>query len=202
MVLSIDFDYIMAPCIQEYNSNINPDQISLERFYTFSKFDCKFEYDKEKLDWIKLLIKQLNPNCTKGYVINDHSEIVTALTNEYNLNKYMPPYTIINIDHHHDLGYRFSFDECHCANWAQYLINNGLLNKYIWVKNKNSNTIINEEHSLCPGIITTLEQNDFILDPNKIDIFVLCLSYPWIPPQFNNLILEIIGYTCNHWGGG
>ena len=111
MVLSIDFDYIMAPCIQEYNNNINSNNIFAERKYTFSNLKCDFGYDKEKLDWLKSLIKQLDPNRTKAYVINDHSEVVTALTNEYNLNDYNPPYQIINIDHHHDLGYRFDFGD-------------------------------------------------------------------------------------------
>lgn len=202
MVLSIDFDYIMAPCIQEYNNNINSNNIFAERKYTFSNLKCDFEYDKEKLDWLKSLIKQLGPNRTKAYVINDHSEVATALTNEYNLNDYNPPYQVINIDHHHDLGYRFAFDECNCANWAQYLINIGVMDKYIWVRNNNSDIVIPEEHSLCPGMIQTLSQEEFVLDPNKIDIFVLCLSYPWIPPEFDHLILGMIGFVCNHWGGG
>lgn len=202
MVLSIDFDYIMAPCIQEYNNVINVSQI--ERIQTFKQFpNVKFTYDEDKLKWLNSLVDQLDPGRTKCYIINDHSELVTALTNEYNLNNYAPPYEIVNIDHHHDLGYRFAFGECNCANWAQYLINIGILNKYIWIRNNNSDMVMPEEHTICNSIIIEpLLQEEFEFNPKDYDIFILCISYPWIPPQFDNQILGMMNRVCNHWGGG
>ena len=95
-ILSIDFDIIMAPVIEYYNNmvpgktwediqNENPGMITPKAdLYHFNFI-------------IQLLEKHLK-DINNLYIAFNHKKIIDFLENEKSI-------SIINIDHHHDLGY-------------------------------------------------------------------------------------------------
>ena len=96
-VLTIDFDIVMYQDLQLYNDAINsnhPMDIMTEEFplLQYVRFDSRFYQDLTNL----LIGIFLNVDKDKIYFCANH-EFITSLITE--------PVNIINIDHHHDIGY-------------------------------------------------------------------------------------------------
>lgn len=172
-ILSIDFDIIMEPSIQFYNSMTQTSwedrsfgnsyaNILVANYMTYQKI---FQY---LLNLTSKLPKE------KIHFILDHHHIISFLDPQ-------EKYIITNIDHHHDKGYPqndepdIDAQELNCGNWVNFVPN---LDKYLWIKNINSIDIINNEK------IEGINIGDFNLNnlSTPTEVFI-CFSIPWIPPN-------------------
>lgn len=190
-VLSIDFDIIMAPCINLYNdlsgegvnSQVNWERILYER--DLEKFLC---YDSKILtDLFKLLKQQ---KC-KFEFIESHADIVPFITEKCDLT---------NIDFHHDIYYnkesceRFANDEYTCANWVGYLGYKDLINTYYWIKAGNSKPFLDKWDK--PWEKANSEE---IPRLGEFDKVIICFSPNWVPYKYRHLydlIKEVFSERC------
>lgn len=176
-ILSIDFDIIMAPSIQLYNDMVpmlSWDELLKNPQLILSQADL-IHYKR-----LTILITQIISYLEKDSIIfiENHGLAYDFIKNNNNID-------LINIDHHHDIGYPNSEeDKVTCANWIEFLNKEGKINSYIWLNNDTSIDCI---------IDTNLKYKNFLLkdynlsDIGKIDKLILCLSEPWIPPAYRNL---------------
>lgn len=193
-VLSIDFDYIMYPCINLYNNMCfgdgNPtliwDIIERER-----NIEDKLSFDKQYFLFINKLIMSniINNNDIKFISIENHGDIVDHLLKYENTK-----FDILNIDHHHDFIYNTSdvsisevldFDKYTCGNWGYYLFKKGhLFNDFRWMKTPTSSTYNGPDSDA----IKILTKNDWesVLEEH-FDIIFLCLSPQWVPYKYKHL---------------
>ena len=189
-IVTIDFDIIMAPSINLYNNlvpSISWEKLEEDPYFKLLKIDgihyqkivnyiikCMFSISKERIHFIE-----------------DHGQAVRYIKEKCDL---------INIDHHHDIGYGENLDIQEmptCANWAYYLYKNNLINSYTWINNNNSEQISLEEKLQIPT--TTYDLHTFNLDSLKIpNELIICLSEPWTPPYIRPLFYTIMD-ICNRY---
>ena len=102
-------------------------------------------------------------------------------------------YNIINIDHHHDLGYGNNAQkgyELNCANWVKHMMDNNQCSSYMWFRNQDSelNGGVDQTDvtSLCTDILLTMDTNlDGLATP---DLLCIVTSPQWVPPKFLYLL--------------
>ena len=118
-----------------------------------------------------------------------HEHIGRFLTNENDLE-------IVNIDHHHDLGYKEDekFEKCHNANWAYYFFKQGKLKKYIWLNNNNSDMIPPPRYENCfsSQLFCEMDESKYIEQFGKPDKIFLCLSPEWVPSHYAPLFYLLL----------
>lgn len=198
-ILSIDFDYIMYPCIKLYNEkcagNGNPTEIwnILEHDLEINNF---LSYDAKALLSIAKLIKYVKDNFNAIIIpIQEHQEIVDdLLTKDYNNSTY----DLINIDYHHDIFYRKSditqarnFNKYNCSNWVGYLFISDKINSYSWIKAPNSDLYTKAIKDIDYTILSRSDIDDYSLFDN-IDTVYICFSPQWVPYKYKHLYDMII----------
>lgn len=113
-----------------------------------------------------------------------HERIGDFLKNENNLE-------IVNIDHHHDLGYDEddTYEKYTCANWAYYLFKKGKINNYTWLNNNNSDIIPppRNEHCFSKECFCDITETSYINKFGRPDKIFICLSPEWVPEQYHGL---------------
>lgn len=178
-ILSIDFDIIMAPCIEIYNNMVpSLDWRELEKIPQLKVLTADLiHYNR----LTKYLIKLSNYIDKENiFFIENHAQIINYLKDDDQID-------LINIDHHHDIGYFHKDnenDKLNCGNWVGYLLDNNILSSYTWICNENS--IDYKENKIIPYDKRYL----FKLDLDTIPIpdkLIICLSEPWVPPNFREL---------------
>jgi hypothetical protein len=181
----------MAPSIEAYNSRVPElswDKLSKE--CTYPSYNADLELYAELTNFLFTLLD--NNTVDKFYFIDSHDTIIDFLDE----NK---EYCIINIDHHHDIGYdppdAKEKSPLNCGNWVQFVPN---LKHYHWVRNINS--IMPPDYitinNMTEGLISSFNYAQ-VKNPNKIFI---CLSTPWIPPMYRSLYflwMDIYNKTFN-----
>ena len=187
-VLSIDFDYIMAPCIKLYNSSVCGSENStvvwnkLEQENGIDKF---LSYDAFSLAKIfEVVIK----NALKGaefITIESHEQIVKCLPNDEKID-------LVNVDFHHDIMYNNSSvqsildqDEYNCADWVGYLHLKQRLNSYKWVKAAQSDMYFDDGNIGIKFEVAGRQSLPELKD--DFDYVVLCLSPQWVPYKYHHL---------------
>ena len=164
-VISIDFDIVMAPSIEQYN-NLVP-KLSwndLKQLPYLSDLNYDKDIYNKLINYINLYPKE------KRIFIKEHDEIIKYITE---------PCYLINVDHHHDCGYENNGDKVSCANWLNYLfINNLITDNPIWYCDRNSGL----QH---PDWIKVeyIEDKDIPMG----DLLIVANSVPWIPPEYQFL---------------
>lgn len=222
-VLSIDFDYIMFPCISLYNDmaggDANPTQV-----WKQIEFERKLKeflsYDANAYAALMDICVRNSLNKAKIIPIIGHEEIISYL--ETNCEEFFnnPAENIVdNIDFHHDVLYnKEDFNEivnhanASCANWGGYLLFKDLVHQYTWYDTPHS-TPFTLSQFFAPNEIDNVEvvqeikcriDNNFkhkhfgdLMDiEDDYDIIFLCLSPQWVPYQFHHLY-DLIVSTCN-----
>ena len=140
------------------------------------------------------LIKYANPDLKlyekiTEYLLNKINKIPIIFidTHEEILKYINEPSVVINIDHHHDLGYnefQINDDKIVCGNWAYKGLKNGKIQNYIWLHEYMSTPIICEEKLNIVNLnINEINLNN-LQNPSKI---IICSSYCWIPTQIRPL---------------
>ena len=195
-VLSIDMDYIMAPCINLYNDCVGGDEFANMPFWAkvneIRGVDKYLEYDPNKLlfvvDVLTNALKNVEPD--KILFAAEHDMILELLCRDDN------PYerfNVYNIDHHHDIYYNPTqkseidrFDYACLANWVYYLGKNEKIIKYFWVRNENSMPFPNGEISELTFPFDDeelFEHREKIFDV-KFDYIFCCQSHEYFPDKF------------------
>ena len=187
-ILSVDFDWIMEPCIDFYNDRATQ-LVPLDDLLKSSpNVYLKPSYEK----FVTLITYATNiartlPSAKNVYFGINHQEIIPAIENIWNLKD--KNYNIYNIDHHHDCGYGASTLQdinnqgLSCGNWIAYCKN---LKKYTWINNKNSYTEMPDE------MFQKLQQYTISNDINIInyidfDYIFVCASPGWVPSELSPL---------------
>jgi len=123
------------------------------------------------------------------YVAFSHKNIGEFLKNENDLE-------IVNIDHHHDLGYDETelFETCTCANWVYYFFKQGKIKSYLWLNNSNSGIIPppRAEDCFSSEYFCNIEEDEFINRFGKPDKIFICLSPEWVPEQYHPLFFLML----------
>ena len=179
-ILTIDFDTIMAPSVEIYNHLVGPTNV--DRLINDIPYLQYVPADLQIYNNLtSLVIKLFKTLKSKEiFFIADHSLILKHLSDKES-------YEVINVDHHHDLGYNKFYEKLDCGNWARFGIKKGLIDKYTWYHNRNSN---------CDYDIKDLRINDIShfwlpdkLELDNIDMLFLCLSPQWVPQHYFPLYL-------------
>lgn len=202
-ILSIDFDIIMAPVIEYYNG-----MVPRRTWNDIQEENPGLITPKADFFHYNILIQLLEKNIKKDskiYIAFNHKMIIDFLEDDNNLN-------IVNIDHHHDLGYdekddtkEGTLNSPNCGNWAKYLFDSNKMKNYVWIKNVNSVGIVREKINEQMTKYEILEKNfcefyDKILSLNFDKIFI-CLSPEWVPPYYHTLfygLLDWLNFKFNY----
>lgn len=203
-VLSIDFDIVMAPDINLYNDIINcqGNQVTIEKLieshYFLSGLRVDFEHYKKLTLYLLEVIKSLKPEDIR--ISYNHEDIKYLLKDLSNVN-------VINIDHHHDLGYDSDEDlrgckECSCANWAKYFLDRKNIATYTWIKNTNSNEkkdmfLQSWSKNLYERELININSLEEFLP--KIDKLFICLSPEWVPEWYHSLFYLWVDYFNKYY---
>ena len=208
MVLSIDLDFILKPCIQLYNDKIHASSENLQAMWEdiIKERDLErfLSVDSENLEYIKNLIKSCAEQQPYVYFSDDHGSILSAINDEILAERMDYPIDVVNIDHHHDVYYNGNngkdlvdkYDEADCSNWVYFLMKKRILAKYFWVRNENSIDHIGGER------ILKMYKQDFDLEKTedkKVDLLFITSSLPWFPPKFKEYYFSIIKLVLNNW---
>ena len=190
-VVTIDFDIIMAPSISLYNGLVPAStwhDLEKDPYYQILKIDA-IHYQKI-VDYVMDCI--LNMPKEHIHFIEDHGQVPRYINTKCDL---------INIDHHHDVGYGDDLEiqeSPTCANWVYYLDKNNFLNSYTWIHNDNSEQIPPDKNKIKIPITTHI-LNEFDLDTLGIPSeLIICLSEPWTPPYIRPLFYTIMD-ICNKY---
>lgn len=185
-ILSIDFDIIMAPSIELYNDSTTKGWEFLESFPQMQSLKLDAEHYKRLTQLVYLLFTRLPKE--KIQFIEDHGRIV------HYINQSQEPFHLINIDHHHDVGYHPDEEDepLNCGNWVRMLQPTML--SYTWVGNRNSHYPEKKEYQTFITDKNVLEEFDLnsLLD---IDELYLCLSEPWVPSYFRPLFFSWLDFA-------
>lgn len=174
-IVTIDFDIIMAPCIDLYN-NLVPEANwhELRNIPQLNVLTADMFIYQRLTEYLISLLPKLSFN--QIHFVYDHEKATFSMPGNDLLNIY-------NIDHHHDCGYEDQTpvreQELSCANWVAKIKEFGILNNYIWIKNINSFPApphFKLEENFIGGY--NFEQ---IPIPDQL---ILVLSPQWVPEEF------------------
>lgn len=177
-IVSIDFDIIMAPSIEYYNS-LNGDREYIFNEPLMKNCEADLAMYHKLSQWLYKKIKTLP---AKDIIfIEDHHKIINHIPENEDV-------FLVNIDHHHDLGYsqedyEVTNENLDCGNWGKFLIQNNRIKNYIWLCNPNSS-----KNTFNYGAYHYLK--DFDIDNLVPDKIIICLSPPWVPHQYRNLFFN------------
>lgn len=189
-VLSIDFDWIMEPCIEAYNNMVQGSRLGPVRVWEqIHEIIPNFvpECDLEKFHKLFFFLLYKGKSLTKDdiYIGMNHDEI------NYFLKNVNEKIYLYNVDHHHDLGYPSNdedtnaFEQLGVGNWVTFLNKEKKLSSYTWIHNKNSNhprlkEIENLKRYSHSTDLAALEHITF-------DKIFICSSWEWVPLKYESL---------------
>lgn len=188
-VVSIDFDIIMAPSITLYNDKVPAlTWDELQKNPHFQLLNADMIHYQKILNYLLRCIQFLPKE--KIHFIDDHSYVCQFIHDKVDL---------INIDHHHDIGYTDDINQKvtipNCADWVHYLMDNNMINSYTWINN--SNSYIEEKCvDYFPIKTISFQTVDIWRDLPIPDELILCMSTPWTPPDYRYLFCALID-ICN-----
>lgn len=175
-VITIDFDIIMAPSISFYDHFIpqvswnNLDRMTLSRI-----FYGDYLYYSKLTNWLLFQIKKMPKE--KIFFIHSHEQVYNLIDKETHID-------LINIDHHHDLGYPGNNNtKLSCANWINFFIKENRLDSYLWINNENSTPPkLNNNYPYKTALLKNYNLNNL-----EGDMIIICLSPEWVPPYIRPL---------------
>jgi hypothetical protein len=143
------------------------------------------------IDWILSstqyieLFTQVLPHLTKCQqiiFIDTHHNLINHLEEGKN--------SIVNIDHHHDLGVfdgnSIDLSAIHEGNWVNYLISIQRLEEYVWICNHNS-VAYEQELRVCRFLDKYQLHTDLDVIKNRtFKKVVICRSFDYIPTESKN----------------
>ena len=198
-VLSVDFDVIMGPDIDLYNPKV-PVYYTLEQMIAEHPLLTGLRIDFEHYQKLVNILLEVSQNIEYQniYVAYSHDSILDFLKNDSDLE-------LVNIDHHHDLGYdeKNNFEKATYANWVYYLFKQGKIKKYTWLQNVNSGIMPpdKEENCFFHEFFYNITKDNYIEQFGYPDKIFICLSPEWVPehcfPLFCTL-LDVLNKQNNY----
>lgn len=187
----------MAPSIELYNDKVPglSQEKLIEVFPLLQYCQADMLHYQKLLSYLLKIVPEMNPN--NIHIAFSHQTIL----------KYIPSDEenhIINIDHHHDLGYKKD-DEAKigtCANWVKSLFLKDQIARYTWINNGNSSKLpedIENRQKFKEKIHIQDFRNFNILYPTP-DILFICLSPEWIPLNYRPLFYSMLDVINNLTG--
>ena len=189
-IVSIDFDIIMGPSIEAYNSYANkPWEEKIEDAGILEYCICDTSIYQKLTNYLISLTKNLSKE--KIHIIRDHHHILNFLPEKETLQ-------IFNIDHHHDIGYNEKDEnELNCGNWGKYLKDQNPDNQIIWINNFNSKEPMPGKENFLTRTTPILSCSLENITPDEL---ILCLSPEWVPPRYQTLFflwLDLLNIIYN-----
>lgn len=193
-VVTIDFDIIMSPSIEFYNDLVGIED-PLKDFVEEFSFLTNLPADLYQYEYLTRYIIKTIKNVKEVFFISDHKDVIKILQDKIPKDEQID---IINIDHHHDIGYNLDNWKIktlihNCGNWVKVAKDKKLINSYTWIKNNNSNPPNQEAYAL--NYIQKeifFEDSQLELISKETDYLILCQSFEWIPPVYQPLFLNWI----------
>lgn len=173
-LLTIDFDWIMAPVINAYNDMVGShedDIIGLWQLIKRRMPGINFQPDWNLFAKIRSICEMY---AGRLYKIQNHDQVVPFCEAGVEV--------LINLDHHHDYygGDGLTFD---CSNWVKRLEFRKQFKKYIWIPSPTSILELDKK----PNFFTASSEPMDTLRKYTIDQVVLCQSPQWLSPECNEL---------------
>ena len=199
-ILSIDLDWIMEPSIEAYNHITMEDRLGPARMWEkimsiIPNINLDCDLSKFHNLYFLLLDKGKHLVFKDIYIGYDHHEIYNFLLNSTDITTDTPLH-IVNIDHHHDLGYpelndeQRAFNELSIANWMYYINKDYNVQEYMWINNKNSLPPREQEIQQLKKYIHTTDLT--ILDHMHFDKIFFCTSWEWVPLKYETLFEVLV----------
>ena len=198
-IVTIDFDIIMQPSIESYNvlvDTLYPIDTIIRDYPHMDNAQANLYIYQKLTDMIFKTIKRLESD--KIIFIMNHHNVLDCIS-DYNT------LSLVNIDHHHDLGYKdynYYNNVLDCGNWIKHLYEEGRLDSYLWINNDTTKEYPAAEES---GYVTQIipffqvaEHLDFFAE--TADMLIICASFEWVPPQYRNLFFTWKEMCDNFYG--
>lgn len=203
-ILSIDLDYILAPCINLYNDFVfasNPPQKIWDNLNSLRNIDSHISYDDENLKFIfdvfTFALFNLKDKNNVTFATNHDAILFDLASKKYEKNTF----NIFNIDHHHDIFYNENgrkeiddYDNAGVSNWVWYLDKHKKIENYSWICNPNSLFPQCEIKSIGKMNGCTKDKIPQIFDVKKWDYIFICNSPHWFPRKYDvffNMLIDI-----------
>ena len=170
----------MAPSIQMYNNMAN---LSWDERKNISPHFNLLTIDGLHYQHLTKYILSLTQVLKKEQIIiiQNHEQVLDLISTDEQI-------VLTNIDHHHDIEYEHDTDNnITCGNWVKQLYLRNQCQSYFWIHNGNS--ILppkTNEHYITSHIDLRDYDLATLMPP---DMLILCLSAPWIPPEYQCLFL-------------
>lgn len=198
-ILTVDFDIIMSSTIELYNDVIGEFRSMDKILKEYPKIESILEADlfiySELTRYLLYLFKRLSPD--KVYFISEHQKIVPIIKDDKDID-------LINIDHHHDIGYDGTTINTkilipHCGNWVKYLTDLNKIKSYFWIHDNKS---LAPQNNLNKGYLTESMniRTCNLYSLGEIDKLIICNSPQWIPPNIQALFVTWIGIAEEYYG--
>ena len=192
-VLSIDLDYIMAPCIELYHGLQwceNPNS-RWSGLYDNTNFkEHQFYIDQGNLLYCYDLFLKALGNCKSVSFGYEHDELLYTLQDKEDIE-------IINIDHHDDVfgeDYEGNIereyvglvehDRVNEGNWGAWLHLQKKLDSFTWIRNENSRNF-NQHNDLNKEVLgkkyKAFLRDDYEFEDYNFDHIFVCLSPQYVP---------------------
>ena len=198
-VLTIDFNYIMYPCIKLYNHLCNYKEnptINWEFIENELEIEHFLTYDAEALKQIARIIRYNCNNKAKLIKIETVPEIVDKILSLEN------KIELTNIDWMHDIAYTVddadniqNFDTYNPNSWVGYLFNKSKLEKYIWIRARNSDRPNRELLDKLQFEFEEGSRSHLMSLPNDFDMIYFYFNSTQVPYKYKHLydLISIIG---------
>lgn len=208
MILTINLNYILEPCINLYKECIS--ELPSSRNAMWNNIMQRLDLDRhlsineENLAFIETILNEAAKYSPRAAYADNPSAILTALGDEFGYNQQILPNNLINIDHFHDLSYTPEqnlnldlYDDTDATSWVNYLYKHGGLNNYIWIGNENSQKLSEEECLKIPNY-HQITKNEFNYDLLKdCDFIFISGASSWIPPKYDNYLIAVQQYLIS-----
>jgi hypothetical protein len=192
-VLSIDLDYIMAPCIELYHGLQwceNPNS-RWSGLYDNTNFkEHQFYIDQGNLLYCYDLFLKALGNCKSVSFGYEHDELLYTLQDKEDIE-------IINIDHHDDVfgeDYEGNIereyvglvehDRVNEGNWGAWLHLQKKLDSFIWIRNESSRNF-HQHNDLNMEVLgkkyKAFLRDDYEFEDYNFDHIFVCLSPQYVP---------------------
>lgn len=170
----------------------------------------KYQKDFPNIEWEKIDPNLLHPNYAiyhtltmwlLGQIKIMRPEQITFVAHQDTIVQLLDNnehYTIINLDHFHDMGYTKDLESLHPYNWVEHLNQQNKLDSYIWIYDNNSNQESCSSFPCQKGSIHT----KYILDKlsNNLDQIIICMSPELIPWKVQALYHLWCSICMQHYG--
>lgn len=195
-VLSIDFDVILGSNLMFYNHLVP--KFSWEQLKDYPQMMTN-KIDANYYQYLTKLLMQIAPCIDPKNIVfaENHAKILDILPLHEEIE-------LINIDHHHDLGYlseeqNGNFSTINCSNWVQAFAQKGQLKHYTWISNNYYENYNLKDYKYKINMDHIVLQPDKELSIQSPDILFICLSEPWTPPEVRPLFFTWMDLYNNYF---